>query len=72
VKSLVADYLDECRARGILEVRIIHGKGTGTLRNIVQGVLTRHPQVVSFRPADESMGGWGATVAVLRPAGDGP
>jgi dsDNA-specific endonuclease/ATPase MutS2 len=72
VKSLVSDYIDECRARGILEVRIIHGKGTGTLRSIVHGVLARHPQVASFRPAEESMGGWGATVAVLRAAGDGP
>lgn len=71
VKSLVSDYIDECRARGILEVRIIHGKGTGTLRNIVHSVLARHPQVVSFRSADESMGGWGATVAVLRAAGEG-
>lgn len=72
VKSLVSDYIDECRTRGILEVRIIHGKGTGTLRNIVQSVLARHPHVASFRPADESMGGWGATVAVLHAPGEGP
>ena len=65
VKSLVADYIDECVACGLLEVRIIHGKGTGTLRRIVEGVLGRHPRVASFGPADEAMGGWGATVAVL-------
>ena len=72
VKPLVSDYIDECVARGILEVRIIHGKGTGTLRTIVQSVLARHPRVASFGPAEESMGGWGATVAVLHAAGDGP
>lgn len=66
VKELVADYLDECAARGIHEVRIIHGKGQGTLRRIVHGVLSRHPRVSEFQLADGSGGGWGATQVRLK------
>lgn len=68
VKDLVADYLDACAERGILDVRIIHGKGTGALRRIVLGVLERHPLVESHRAAREGEGGWGATVVRLRRA----
>lgn len=65
VKDLVPEWLEECRAAGILDVRIIHGKGIGVLRTIVQGILERHPAVESFgHPADG--GSWGATVARLR------
>jgi dsDNA-specific endonuclease/ATPase MutS2 len=65
VKELVADYVDECAARGILEIRVIHGKGTGALRRLVHAVLERHELVVAFRVADD--GNWGATVVTLRP-----
>ncbi len=68
VKSLVPEYLEECRRRGILEVRIIHGKGTGTLRRLVQSLLSRDPGVLSFKTADLSGGGWGATEVILKPA----
>ena len=55
-----------CRDAGILDVRIIHGKGIGVLRTIVQGILAEHPAVESFaHPTDR--GSWGATVARLRP-----
>ncbi|MGI5864067.1 MAG: Smr/MutS family protein [Myxococcales bacterium] len=67
IADLVSTYLDECRARSILEVRIIHGKGTGTQRRIVQKVLERHPAVRAFRSADERSGGWGATLVDLLP-----
>jgi dsDNA-specific endonuclease/ATPase MutS2 len=67
IPDLVATYLDECRARGILQVRLIHGKGTGTQRRIVQGVLEKDPAVSSFRTADERAGGWGATLVELKP-----
>jgi DNA-nicking Smr family endonuclease len=71
VKSLVPDYLAACRERGILEVRIVHGKGTGTLRRTVQAILSRLPEVESFRQALEDAGGWGATLVRLRaPAED--
>ncbi|WP_428266953.1 Smr/MutS family protein [Haliangium sp.] len=66
VAELVADYLEECRGRGFQRVRIIHGKGTGTLRRIVHGVLERHEAVARYALADESAGGWGATLAWLR------
>jgi dsDNA-specific endonuclease/ATPase MutS2 len=69
VSELVSDYLDECAARGILEARLIHGKGTGTLRRIVHAALERHPLVVSFRLAGEAAGGWGATLVSLRLVG---
>jgi DNA-nicking Smr family endonuclease len=68
VPELLAGWLEECRARGILEVRVIHGKGTGTLRRTVESLLARSPAVASFRAADESAGGWGATLATLRRA----
>lgn len=68
VKELVADYLDACVERGFTEVRIIHGKGVGTLRRTVHAVLGRHPAVVGFAGAPERRGGWGATVVTLRSA----
>jgi DNA-nicking Smr family endonuclease len=67
VKDLIPDYLAECRARGILEVRIIHGKGTGALRRTVHAVLARLPEVAAFELAMEDRGGWGATLVRLRP-----
>jgi len=69
VKDLVPEYLAECRRRGILEVRIIHGKGIGALRRQVHAIVGRLPEVHSFRLADESAGGWGATLVTLRPPG---
>ena len=67
VKDLLQEYIRECRERGILEVRIIHGKGIGTLREIVHATLGRMPEVASFRLGDEISGSWGATIAVLKP-----
>ena len=66
VKELVPDYLAECRRKGILEVRIIHGKGTGALRETVHAVLGRMPEVASYRLAGDRSG-WGATLVTLRP-----
>jgi len=57
VKDLVAEYLGACLVRGILQVRIIHGKGTGTLRETGHSVLRRLPEVASFRLAGEDAGG---------------
>jgi len=66
-QDLVRDYLDECRSAGVLNVRIIHGKGTGALRETVHAVLRRLPHVASFRLAGDGAGGWGATLVALRP-----
>jgi dsDNA-specific endonuclease/ATPase MutS2 len=65
VKGVVTDYLAECRARGILEVRIIHGKGIGQLRQTVHSILAKHPDVISFALAGEAYGGSGATFVTL-------
>ena len=66
-KELIPEYLAACRERGILEVRLVHGKGTGALRETVHSLLRKIPEVVSFRLAGEEAGGWGATLVTLRP-----
>lgn len=66
VKELVPGYLAECRALGIRQVRIIHGKGTGMLRRTVHATLQRLPDVESFELAAGDAGGWGATVVTLK------
>lgn len=66
IRDLVPDYLEAARDKGFTEVRIIHGKGTGTLREMVRSILRKHPLVASFRQADAGSGGWGASVVVLK------
>ena len=70
VEGVVEAYLDACRERGILAVRLIHGKGTGFQRDTVARVLRRHPAVRSFRPGGPGGGGWGATLVDLAPPDD--
>jgi DNA-nicking Smr family endonuclease len=67
IPSVVEEYVRECRARGILDVRLAHGKGTGTQRAVVRRVLRSLDGVVSFADAPAERGAWGATVARLRP-----
>jgi DNA-nicking Smr family endonuclease len=67
VRDLLPEYLAACRGKGILEVRIIHGKGTGMLREAVHALLKRLPEVVSFRLAGQDAGSWGATIVCLAP-----
>ena len=66
VKDLVVDYLAACRERGIFQIRIIHGKGIGQLRQSVHAILTKHPDVASFTLDHPQYGGWGATLVSLR------
>ncbi len=66
VAELVPDYLDECISRGFAQVRIIHGKGKGTLRKIVHSALEKHPAVEDYKLGDLGSGMWGATVVTLR------
>ncbi len=65
VKDLVPEYIGECLRRGITEIRIIHGKGTGTLKAIVHGLLKKDPRVTGFKDAGIDGGGWGATLVRL-------
>ncbi len=70
VADLTREYLVQCRRRGILEVRIIHGKGKGVQKRIVAAELERIEWVSSVRTADALEGGWGVTLVVLAPGTD--
>jgi DNA-nicking Smr family endonuclease len=67
IGDLVPAYLSECRKRGILQVRVVHGKGIGNLKRGVHAILTRLPEVISFSEAGTHYGGSGATIVNLRP-----
>ena len=66
IPSVVEEYLAQCVEAAIYEVRIIHGRGTGVQRKIVQSLLSKHPRIASFKDAPVEAGGWGATVVVLK------
>jgi len=68
IKSVVEEYVTAAWERGLREVRLIHGRGRGIQRGIVQQALERHPLVVEFWDAPESH--LGATVARLRDTND--
>ncbi len=66
-KEALEAYLDACRLNGNKRVRIIHGLGSGALRNMVRETLDRHSEfVASYENAGEREGGLGATIAHLR------
>ena len=64
--ELIPAYLEQCVSNGFHDVRVIHGKGDGTLRETVRALLERSPLVASFRPGDTLSGSWGATIVTLR------
>ena len=64
VASVVEEYVNEAHASGLREVRLIHGRGQGVQRGIVQQALERHRLVASFYDDDRSH--LGATIAILR------
>jgi dsDNA-specific endonuclease/ATPase MutS2 len=66
IPSVVEEYIEQCIQAGIYEVRIIHGRGQGVQRRIVQSILAKHPRVAFFKDAPAEAGGWGATAVVLR------
>jgi DNA-nicking Smr family endonuclease len=66
IGSLVPAYLDQCRQRGIFQVRLIHGKGIGHLQRSVHAILSRRPDVVRYSFATARFGGRGATIVTLR------
>jgi DNA-nicking Smr family endonuclease len=64
VASVVDEYVGAAHEAGLREVRLVHGRGRGIQRGIVQSVLEKHPLVERFYDAPESH--LGATVAILR------
>ncbi len=69
IGDLVPEYLRACHEKEITEVRIIHGKGTGTLRRQVRQILDDHPLVADYNKATDASG-WGATIAHLFPSNE--
>ncbi len=67
IADLVGEYLRACREQGIFTIRIIHGKGIGTLRELVHAQLKKSPLVADFHQAGGEAGGWGATIVYLKP-----
>lgn len=71
-KEVLNDYLALCLERGILEVRVIHGKGIGQMRNTVHALLARDKRVLAFALASEPYGGSGATIVRLKAPPESP
>jgi dsDNA-specific endonuclease/ATPase MutS2 len=63
IPSVIEEYVDAAAAAGLREVRVIHGRGRGVQRGIVQAALDRHPRVVEFW--DDPAAHLGATIARL-------
>ena len=66
IKDLINDYIEECLQAGLTDIRIIHGKGKGILRDRVYSILKRHSMVESFAQAPPEAGGWGAVLVKLK------
>ena len=64
--ELIPDYIGLCLEKEITRVRIIHGKGIGTLRETVHALLKNDSRVERFQLADQTEGSWGATIAWLK------
>jgi DNA-nicking Smr family endonuclease len=62
IEIVVDEYLFQVKQRGFREVRIIHGRGIGVQREIVQSILKKHPDVISFHDAPDR----GSTYVLLR------
>jgi len=58
-------YLNDAFMAGLYQIRVVHGKGTGTLRQAVREQLAKHPLVKSYRPGDYGEGGNGVTIVEL-------
>jgi DNA mismatch repair protein MutS2 len=60
-------FLHDSFMAGLYQVRVVHGKGTGTLRRAVREKLALHPLVKSYRPGEYGEGGEGVTIVTLAP-----
>jgi len=65
VEPLLEGYINEASLYGLSRVRIIHGIGTGTVRQIVRETLASHPLVTSFQPGEQGEGGDGVTIVSM-------
>jgi DNA-nicking Smr family endonuclease len=65
VKDLVPEYIHTCRENGIYQIRVIHGKGKGVLRQTVHSILEKLPDVEHFWQ-EGAAGSWGATIVKLK------
>jgi len=68
IPSVVEQYVNEASAAGFGEIRLVHGRGRGVQRGIVQAALERHPLVVEFW--DDPAAHLGATIARLEQGAD--
>ena len=66
IPSVVEEYLEQSKQAGFHQVRLIHGKGRGVQRRVVQALLESHPAVDSFHDAPLEAGSWGATIVILK------
>jgi DNA-nicking Smr family endonuclease len=66
IPVVVEEYIFQARKRGLRDIRIIHGRGIGVQREIIQAILRKHPDVVSFRDSDDR----GSTYVRLRESQD--
>jgi len=67
IAEVVEEYLRAARAAGLVEVRLIHGRGQGVQRARIHALLARFPWVAGAYEAPPERGGWGATVVLLEP-----
>ena len=65
VESMIPQFIDRAFMQGLTSVRIIHGEGTGALRQAVRDILARESHVETFQPAPRNAGGNGVTIAML-------
>ncbi|MSQ48504.1 MAG: DNA mismatch repair protein MutS [Deltaproteobacteria bacterium] len=65
IRSVVEEYLTQCREAGFSSVRLIHGKGRGVQRASIRALLARLPFVTGWDEAPPEAGGWGATIVSL-------
>lgn len=70
VPSVVEEYVRACRAAGVLQLRLVHGRGRGVQRAVVRRLLRGLPGVVCAADAPPGRGGWGATLVQLSPCSD--
>jgi DNA-nicking Smr family endonuclease len=71
ILAVVDAYLDAAIERGLLEVRLIHGRGKGVQRARIRGMLQGDPRVLDWSEAPPARGGWGATLVRLDPQSGG-